>query len=113
MFGFWLMLLAPILSHPQTLWRCGFGYAAQTFPSDAAMTRGAAFSILERVKNLRNRISHHEPAWRMAAVLTPAGVHTTLSHRVQEMRELLDAMSPDITRLLGPAMASLSGCVGC
>jgi hypothetical protein len=100
MFGFWLMLLAPNFESPTDPLALWPGCAAQTFPSDAAMTRGAAFSILERVKNLRNRISHHEPAWRMAAVLTPAGVHTTLSHRVQEMRELLDAMSPDITRLL-------------
>ena len=100
MFGFWLMLLAPTFESPTDPLALWPGCAAQTFPNNAAMTRSAAFSILERVKELRNRISHHEPAWRMATPLTPAGVHATLSHRVQEMRDLLNAMSPDITGLL-------------
>ena len=100
MFGFWLMLLAPNFESPTDPLALWPGCAAQTFPNNAAMTRSTALSILDRVKELRNRISHHEPAWRIATPLTPAGVQTTLSDRVQEMRVLLDAMSPDITALL-------------
>lgn len=100
MFGFWVALLDPAfesVTDPLALWpNCTAG----TFPNDPGMTRARALHLLERIKDLRNRVSHHEPAWRMATPLTPAGVNATLSVRVQEMRELLDAMAPDVTKLL-------------
>lgn len=103
MFGFWLALLAPSFestTDPLALWpNC----TTKTFPNDPLMTRARAVHLLDRIKDLRNRVSHHEPAWRMATPLTPAGVNTTLSVRVGEMREVLDALAPDITRLLDNA----------
>ncbi len=103
MFGFWVALLAPAFDapgDPLALWpSCTPG----TFPNDPNMDRARAFYLIERVKDLRNRVSHHEPVWRIAAPLTPAGVNSTLTVRVEEMRELLNAMSPDVNQLLANA----------
>lgn len=100
MFGFWLTLLGSSFespAEPLALWpNC----TPLAFPNDLSMTRARAHAVLERIKDLRNRVSHQEPAWRIAHPLTPAGVNATLSVLVQEMRELLDAMAPDITILL-------------
>lgn len=100
MFGFWLGVLGPTFeSHtdPLSLWpNC----LSATFPNDPNMTRARAHQLLVRIKDLRNRVSHHEPAWRLANPLTPAGVNATLTVRVAEMRELLNAMAPDVNQLL-------------
>ncbi|WP_138922556.1 hypothetical protein [Hylemonella gracilis] len=103
MFGFWLGILGPTFestTDPLALWpNC----LAATFPNDPSMTRARAHQLLARIKGLRNRVSHHEPAWRLANPLTPAGVNATLTVRVSEMRELLNAMTPDINQLLANA----------
>lgn len=100
MFGFWLGVLGPTFestTDPLALWpNC----LAATFPNDPIMTRARAHQLLVHIKGLRNRVSHHEPAWRLANPLTPAGVHATLTVKVAEMRELLTAMSPDVNQLL-------------
>ena len=100
MFGFWLTLLDSSfesLTDPLALWPASTPMA---FPNDPTMTRARARAALQRIKGLRDRVSHQEPAWKMAQTLTPAGVNATLAVMVQEMRELLDAMEPDITGLL-------------
>lgn len=103
MFGFWLGVLGPTFedaADPKAIWpHC----LADAFPNDPAMDRARAHRLLDRIKRLRNRVSHHEPAWRLANPLTPAGVNTTLSVRVREMRELIEAMSPDVNQLLANA----------
>lgn len=100
MFGFWVHMLAPgfaTSTNPLALWpRC----TAQVFGADPSMNQARAYQLLQDVKALRNRVSHHEPAWRLARPLTPAGVHATLSARVADMRELLNAMEPDVVRLM-------------
>ncbi len=100
MFGFWLVILGPTFestTDPLALWpNC----LAATFPNDPAMTRARAHQLLVRIKDLRNRVSHHEPAWRLAHPLTPAGVNATLTDLVTEIRELLSAMAPEVTQLL-------------
>jgi hypothetical protein len=100
MFGFWQGLLGPSFesgTDPLALWPACL---PRVFPHAPNMTRAAAFQLLENIKGLRNRVFHHEPAWRLAHPLTPAGVHTTLTARVQEMRDLLNAMAPDVNQLL-------------
>jgi hypothetical protein len=103
MFGFWLGLVGPTFesaTDPLALWpNCRLA----TFPHDPTMTRARAHALLVRIKDLRNRVSHHEPAWRVASPPTPAGVHAALSVRISEMRELLNAMAPDIDQLLANA----------
>lgn len=103
MFGFWLGVLGPTFestTDPLALWpKC----QAATFPNDPTMTRARAHQLLVHIKGLRNRVSHHEPAWRLANPLTPAGVNATLTVKVAEMRELLNAMSPDVNQLLANA----------
>lgn len=99
MFGFWLTLLGPSFESaaPLSLWpQCTAG----VFPCDPNMTRARAHTLLERVKIIRNRVSHQEPAWRIAAPLTPAGVHAAVSVRIQEIQELLEAMAPDVVRMI-------------
>ncbi|MGB3423678.1 MAG: hypothetical protein WBF84_06980 [Castellaniella sp.] len=100
MFGFWHGLLGPSFesaADPLALWPACL---QRVFPHAPNMTRATAFQWLENIKGLRNRVFHHEPAWRLANPLTPAGVHTTLTARVREMRELLNAMAPDVNQLL-------------
>lgn len=100
MFGFWLTLLDSSFessTEPLALWPACTSLA---FPNDPTMTRTRAQAILLRIKDLRNRVSHQEPAWRISRPLTPAGVNTTLTGLVQEMRELLNAIEPDVTTLL-------------
>lgn len=100
MFGFWHGLLGPTFestTDPLALWpNC----LTRVFPHDPNMTRAKAHQLLSSIKGLRNRVSHHEPAWRLANPLTPAGVHATLTLHVTEMRELLNAMAPDVNLLL-------------
>ena len=100
MFGFWVSLFGPSFespTEPLALWpNC----TAQAFPFDPAMNRARAYDLLERIKNLRNRVFHQEPAWRIANPLTPAGVNSTISAAIQEMKEILNAMEPAITGLL-------------
>jgi hypothetical protein len=100
MFGFWLGILGPTFESSTDSLALWPNCLAATFPNDPVMTRARAHQLLERIKSLRNRVSHHEPAWRLANPLTPAGVNATLSVRVAEMQELLNAMAPDVNRLL-------------
>lgn len=100
MFGFWHGLLGPTFESttaPLALWP---SCLPRVFPHDPTMTRAKAHQLLTRITGLRNRVSHHEPAWRLANPLTPAGVHATLTLRVTEMRQLLNAMAPDVNLLL-------------
>lgn len=103
MFGFWVGMLGSTFestSDPFALWpNC----LAATFPNDPNMSRARAHRLLESIKGLRNRVSHHEPAWRIANPLTPAGVNISLTMRLGEMRELLHAMAPDVDKLLANA----------
>lgn len=100
MFGFWLILLGPSFestTDPLALWpNCTTG----TFSNNANMDRASAYAALDRIKSLRNRISHHEPVWRMARPLTPAGVNATLGACIQEMHDLLISMEPECVGLL-------------
>lgn len=103
MFGFWLGVLGPTFessTDPLALWpNC----LVAAFPNDSSMTRSRAHHLLLRVKSLRNRVSHHEPAWRLASPLTPAGVNASLMLWIAEMRELLRALAPDVDQLLANA----------
>lgn len=102
MFGFWVDLMGPGFesTDPLALWpRC----QTTAFAHDTSMTRARAANTLSQVKRLRNRISHHEPAWKIAHPLTPAGVHVTLTTQVQDMHALLHAMEPNAALLLQTA----------
>jgi hypothetical protein len=100
MFGFWLDLSDPSFestTNPHALWpQC----LPTVFPHDPTMTRLRLRTSLERIKRLRNRVSHHEPAWKLAAALTPAGVHASLGAQVQDMRDMLSSMVPGVVGLL-------------
>lgn len=103
MFGFWLGILGPTFESSTDSLALWPNCLTSTFPNDPAMTRARAHQLLVRIKSLRNRVSHHEPAWRLANPLTPASVNATLTIRVEEMRELLNAMAPDVNQLLANA----------
>lgn len=100
MFGFWLGILGPTFESSTDSLALWPNCLTATFPNDPVMTRARAHQLLERIKSLRNRVSHHEPAWRLANPLTPASVNATLTVRVAEMRDLLNAMAPDVNQLL-------------
>jgi hypothetical protein len=100
MFGFWLILFGPTFESSTdalALWPNCIG---ETFPYSSSMSRSSAHASLVRIKDLRNRISHHEPAWRIATPITPAAVNVALGTRIQEMKALLDATEPEIVGLL-------------
>ena len=100
MFGFWLDLLqAPFedLNARLSIWpQCQH----HIFPHDQTMDRRKAESILIGIKRLRNRVSHHEPAWNVATPLTLIGVQHYMTSRVNEMETLLKSMNPDIVLLM-------------
>lgn len=100
MFGFWHGLLGPSFESTTDSLALWPACLPRVFPHAPNMTRAKAFQLLENIKGLRNRVFHHEPAWRLARPLTPAGVHTTLTVLVLEMRDLLNAMAPDVNLLL-------------
>ncbi|MFA8631403.1 hypothetical protein QT937_021885 [Xanthomonas campestris pv. campestris] len=100
MFGFWLDLLqAPFedTNSPLSLWpRC----ERTAFSHDALLNRAEAERILTSVKSLRNRVTHHEPAWSVARPLTPTGVHQHMRTVVGDMTRLIAATDPNIVILM-------------
>lgn len=100
MFGFWLDFMeAPFEEQgaPYSLWpRC----ERDIFPNDASLDRAGAETILVAVKGLRNRVSHHEPAWNIARPLTPAGVNVYMRTVTQDMTRLLDAIDPNLALMM-------------
>lgn len=99
MFGFWLDLLAPGFegADPLALWpKC----TSAVFPNDVSMDRAKVARYLNDIKKLRNRVSHHEPVWSLAAPKTPSGVHTYMTQQVTQMVELVGAMNHDVVTLL-------------
>lgn len=100
MFGFWIDVMDPSFESATNAFALWPSCLATVFPNDGTMTRARVHTILNRIRTLRNRVSHHEPAWKVALPLTPAGVNAALGSQVQEMRELLLAMNTDVVGLL-------------
>ena len=100
MFGFWLDLLEAPFEDPTSGFALWPLCQPNVFPHDVSMTRAKAESILSGVKRLRNRVSHHEPAWSVARPLTPLGVQNYMTNKIGEMESLLNAMNADVVALL-------------
>lgn len=105
MFGFWLTLFEATFESATDRFALWPKCLRAVFPHHATITRAQVHASLVNIKRLRNRVSHHEPAWRIAVPLTPAGVHSSLAPLVSEMEKMIDAISPDITQLLHNAGA--------
>ncbi|MFN4328367.1 MAG: Abi family protein [Limnobacter sp.] len=100
MFGFWLNLFEHTFesaTDPSALWPTCLNLIFRNNPS---VTRAQVEAALSGIKDLRNRISHHEPAWKIAVTQTPAGVHAALNIQVREIVMIIEAISGDVSKFL-------------
>lgn len=77
-FGFWRYLLSSKFDEP--LWRKGL---AQAFRNGTKL--GKIEKTVSRVKDLRNRLAHHEPIWNW-----------DIEGRSRDVQELLSSISPAV-----------------
>ncbi len=87
-FGFWTSLYGR--HHDQTIIRPTIGTVFQYSPPVVPKTRQAITPHLKEARDLRNRVSHHEPIYSMPDL---GGVHSRL-------RELVAWMSPEMDTLI-------------
>ena len=87
-FGFWTGLLRR--NYEQILWPQLLEDVFPYMPRDIR-TRGQIARRVHRIRNLRNRVFHHEPVWHW----------NDLESHHNNIREVIDWINPDILVLLG------------
>lgn len=100
MFGFWVDLSGAAFESSTNLYALWPQCLSAVFPFSTSMTRAALEASLRKIKDMRNRLSHHEPVWKLAPTPAPRDVSLVLNSYVQAMRTLLDAMEPSVVTLL-------------
>ena len=86
-FGFWVNLFHR--RYEQTLWP---RLLSEVFPymPDRIRTRRYVYRRLERIRNLRNRVFHHEPVWHW----------NDLAQHHQEALEVIGWINPDMLSIV-------------
>lgn len=101
-FGFWVGLFVKQYSDLKTTDRLWPHLEKKVFPHLAPADRRHSNiqRKLDAIKSLRNRLSHHEPVWKMGNVSGPADAISDLTRIVEDILFLIEGMSPSRYKLL-------------
>lgn len=102
MFGFWVGLFESQYNDIQTTTRLWPHLDSIVFPhlQPANRTHSQVYSKLKQIKDLRNRLSHHEPIWKHRTVNNAQSSINYLSQITEEMIQLIGGMSKHRKELL-------------
>jgi hypothetical protein len=59
-----------------------------------------AYDLVATIRDFRNRLFHHEPAWKRFGVFTEAEAIQHLLEKISKIRDLLELIHPENVRLL-------------
>jgi len=80
--------------------RLGTVFAGPWPSSHAATTLTHVHDLVSTVRDFRNRLFHHEPAWKRFGVLTEADALTHLLEKIGKIESLMALIHPENLRLL-------------
>jgi hypothetical protein len=87
---------------PNCIWPKHLGKVFRgAWPSKSAgTTLLKARDLVATVRDFRNRLFHHEPAWKSYGITSEAGAVQHLHEKLQRIEELLTLIHPEKLRLL-------------
>lgn len=80
--------------------RLGTVFAGRWPSSHAATTLSHVHDLVSTVRDFRNRLFHHEPAWKRFGVLTETDALTHLLEKIGKIESLMALIHPENLRLL-------------
>lgn len=101
-FSTWGFMLDHEFMGNSLIWpsRLGAVFAGPWPSSQAATTLTHAHDLVSTVRDFRNRLFHHEPAWKRFGVLTEADALTHLQEKIGKIESLVTLIHPENIRLL-------------
>jgi hypothetical protein len=101
-FSTWQFLLDPEFMGRGLIWPRCLGVAfAGTWPSTGATAvLSHAHDLVQTLREFRNRMFHHEPAWKRYGVLTEVDAIKHLREKLAKIEELLALIHPESLNLL-------------
>ncbi len=101
-FSTWEFLLDSEFMGPGCIWPKYLGKVFRgTWPSSsAATTLHKACDLVATVRDFRNRLFHHEPAWKGYGIATEQAAITHVHSKLQRIEDLLSLIHPEKLRLL-------------
>lgn len=101
-FSTWGFLLDHEFMGNGLIWpsRLGAVFAGPWPSSQASTTLTHVHDLVSTVRDFRNRLFHHEPAWKRFGVLTEADALTHLLEKIGKIERLLALIHPENLRLL-------------
>lgn len=101
-FSTWGFMLDHEFMGNSLIWPSRLGTVfAGTWPSSQAATMLThAHDLVSTVRDFRNRLFHHEPAWKRFGVFTEADALTHLQEKIGKIESLMTLIHPENLRLL-------------
>lgn len=101
-FSTWEFLLDREFMGPGMIWPKHLGSVFQgPWPSaQASATLAHAQKLTKTTREFRNRLFHHEPAWKRYGVKSPADAIAHLEEKVDRIESLISLIHPEKTNLL-------------
>lgn len=101
-FSTWEFILSREFMGDNKIWPAGLG---KVFTGPWPSTRASALlayarDLVSTVREFRNRVVHHEPAWKRFGVQTDTDAILHLQEKISTIESLLNLIHPDKTRLL-------------
>jgi hypothetical protein len=101
-FSTWQFLLDPEFLGRGLIWpkQLGKVFAGQWPSTHGSTVLAFAHDLVATLRDFRNRIFHHEPAWKRFGVVTEADAIQHLLEKVTKLEELLALIHPENVNLL-------------
>lgn len=101
-FSTWGFMLDHEFMGNSLIWpsRLGTVFAGAWPSSHAAATLTHAHDLVSTVRDFRNRLFHHEPAWKRFGIFTEADALTHLQEKIGKIESLMTLIHPENLRLL-------------
>lgn len=101
-FSTWEFMLDHEFMGNSLIWpsRLGTVFAGAWPSSHAATTLTHAHDLVSTVRDFRNRLFHHEPAWKRFGVVTETDALAHLQEKIRKIESLVALIHPENIRLL-------------
>lgn len=101
-FSTWQLILDDEFMGDKLIWPSRLGTAfAGTWPSkQASTTLVYSRDLVKTIREFRNRIFHHEPAWKRFGVSTEADAIKNLHEKIGKIESLISLIHPENSKLL-------------
>lgn len=101
-FSTWQFMLDQELQGRGLIWPSLLGqvFRGPWGTSSPQRTRQRAHDLTKEVREFRNRMFHHEPAWKRYGVASPQDAIALLHEKLDRIEQLISLIHPDLKRML-------------